>query len=173
MPDEFKLKLTGPGINLDQTISEDVAHRVVLTAFGSYAAAPPPPPGSPSATPSVNPVTHADESLAEFVNDSGAKRGPDKITAIAHYLKKIRGQQTFTRPNIEQGFVDAGDSVPGNLPRDMKWAVKAGWIAAKPGQSGTYYVTGSGSQTVQAKFPKEALKKSRLARKNRKTKRPS
>jgi hypothetical protein len=63
--------------------------------------------------------------------------------------------------------VDAGDSVPGNLPRDLKWAVRVGWIAPRPGQAGTYYVTGTGSQTVQNKFPKEAVEKSTLGRNTR------
>ena len=171
MPGEFTLKLSGPGIDLDQTISEEIAQRIVLTTFGSLL--PPAPPrnrggGTPGESPDADVDDNDADSIAEFVTNSTAKRGPDKITAIAHYLKKHGGQQTFTRPNIEQGFVDAGDSVPGNLPRDMKWAVKAGWIAHKPGQRGTFYVTGTGSKAVQGKFPKDMVKKSAIGRSARK-----
>ena len=177
MTQPYKLKLTGPGVSLDQEVPADIAQQIIVAVFGSAPAVPTTGGASSTGAPASRhgaTVKHETESLAEFLRESGAKRMPDKITAIAHYLKTRQNKRSFTRGDLEAAFEEAAESLPRNLLRDIKWVVGVGWIAPKKDETGAYYVTGSGSSAVTNKFPQEVVKKARLpTRKRKRSKKPT
>lgn len=168
MPQRYKVRLTGPGINIERQVAEAIAQQVVLLTMGAEPSAT----GSETAKLPVGGGTavrgvRRDVSVAEFLADSQASRGPDKVTAIGVFLRNHGGKATFSIPDLKKGFEDAAESVPGNLPRDINWAKKVGWIAPKAGQRGVYYVTATGMQAVTRKFPPDLLKNTKFGRRRK------
>lgn len=178
-PAAFQLTLKGPGITVERELDQGSALQVLAIAMGAslggaavaQSAAPTasaagpastPPPASAVAasvagahTPGSNPV-----SVREYLSSVEPKRNVDKILAIASYLKVHRGQETFTPDAVKREFRHAGEPVPGNYPRDFRWAVSAGWIASSPEEPGEYYVTNTGHDAVAKKFDQETKKTS-------------
>ena len=162
----YSVKLTGPGVTIDREVSKELAEQVVLLVMtgqvSTAAAAPPTPPvGYGSPTPSPSPGVPGDLSVREFLDQTDAKRVPDKITAMAVFLRDVRKQSHFQRADMVEQFQAAHERVPKNLSRDIAWAAKAGWIAPKVGTNDTYYVTKSGGDAVAARFSKEVVQKTR------------
>lgn len=101
--------------------------------------------------------------LAEFLNQVQAKRTPDKLTAIAYFLRQQRQQLEITKADILAAFEQAMEPVPKNLNRDLRWAEKLGWIAEKPNQAGSFYLTQKGQTIVEDHFPRTVTKKTTIA----------
>lgn len=176
----YKIKIEGAGLSLDREVSKEIGEQVVvllLTGAASvapavHAAVTPAPaviPASnseiPAAAPSPalaphQPLASADLSIREFLDFCDAKRVPDKITAIGKYLKRHNNQQDFDKKDMIANFENAAEPIPGNIARDIKWTLKAGWIALKNGSKDRYYVTNSGKTAVDQKFSKEVVKRS-------------
>jgi len=162
MPEGYKITIKGPSVNVDQEVSEEEAKRFLVALFSGKA------PGAPAHR-HDNSLQHVTDepdgdSLATYIRSSNAKSGPEKITAIASFLKKHRTMTTFDRQVLERSFSEAAESVPKNIPRDLKMAVKSGWIAVKPGEVGTYYVTGGGQQAILARFDDNPRRRAAKAR---------
>jgi hypothetical protein len=169
MPEDvFKIKIDGPGLTLDRDVPKELANRVlVLLLTGVEPAGAMPAPragaaagGSPAAEAAAAHGSVA-PSLREFLVTCTPKRGPDKITAIADYLRQHRQRPFFKTADISQGFEDAAERVPGNLARDMKWTQRAGWIAIRGGSKGEFYVTNTGKEAVTKAFSKEVVAKTK------------
>lgn len=120
-------------------------------------------------------ITHRSkrESVAEYVNRSAPIRNPDKILALAGYLRQIQSKESFSPNEIKSLFRDAGEILPANFTRDFRWAQNAGWIAPDQHKKGTFFVTNTGTKVLKDGFPEDALKKSRLKRRKAKKKRKS
>jgi len=178
--DVVKVTLDGAGLKLEREVPKEIGEQIAVLIFsggamggsagatGSSATALKGASGAGAAGP-ANLGSAAALSVREFLNGSDAKRSPDKIAAIGVYLKDHNHKDLFTKDDVQKGFEDAGEPVPGNLPRDVKWAVKAGWIAPKSGAAGQYYVTNTGRDAVAKKFPKDLLKKTRIEGGSKKT----
>lgn len=157
MSEQYHVKVTGPGINFERDVPEQLAQRVLVAALTGDIKELGQPQSKPSASAPSGVSTkegqeeHAD-SIANYLNVVAAKTIPQKIAAIANFMKKNEGKATFKQNDLEEAFENAAESVPGNLSRDVKDTVRSGWIAAKRGERGTYYVTGPGSDAVKAKF---------------------
>ncbi|MCU7807787.1 MAG: hypothetical protein KZQ73_07955, partial [Candidatus Thiodiazotropha sp. (ex Semelilucina semeliformis)] len=127
----------------------------------------PPPTHTPAQTqhaptaPLQHAGVHPETSIREFLDSCEAKRVPDKITAIGEYLKLHNNQLDFDKSDLISQFESAAEPVPANISRDLKWTLKAGWIALKSGSKDRYYVTNSGKTAVEQKFSKEIVKKTR------------
>jgi fibronectin type 3 domain-containing protein len=104
---------------------------------------------------------HPETSIREFLDSCEAKRVPDKITAIGKYLKIHNNQMDFDKNDLISNFESAAEPVPKNIARDLKWTLKACWIALKSGSKDRYYVTNSGKTAVEQKFSKAVVKKTR------------
>lgn len=169
MTQPYKIKLTGPGLNVDRAISESLAQQIVVMSMGGAPIPGVTSHGGAAAPASPRGVTH-DVSIAEYLNASQAKRSPDKIAAIAVYLRDHAGKSTFAISDLKKGFEDAAEGIPGNLPRDINWTKRLGWIAPKAGQRGAYYVTGTGAQAVASKFSADVVKKTGISRGKRRAK---
>ncbi len=174
MTQQYKVTIQGPGLSMEMTevpkaICDQITVLILTGSAGSRSAASASTAADGIRVPVeqlVAPVTHRganpELSLREFLDRLEPKRGPDKITAIGVYLNDHRDQDTFSGSELEQAFQSASEPVPANMPRDIKWTVKTGWIAPSLGVKGRYYVTKTGRSVAEKKFPKEAVKKSRI-----------
>ena len=100
-------------------------------------------------------------SLREYLDESGAYRVPDKIAAFGVYLNDYAKKADFGRADLVQCFEAAAEPVPMNLARDLKWALRSGWIALRAGRRDLYYVTHTGRNAVGEKFSAEVVRKTR------------
>jgi hypothetical protein len=100
--------------------------------------------------------------VREFLLQQEAKRIPEQIATMALYLKNHRTTPIFTSKDLVKAFEDAQEPVPKNLPRDIRWTVRIGWIAPKVGLKNTYYLTSSGEAAVGAKFPPDVRRKTKV-----------
>lgn len=175
----YKVTLQGAGLTLEREVTKHVGDQIavlILTGADPGAEAPA---GIGSGALNTKGgagrghAAAAKASIREFLNFSEPKRSPDRITAIGVYLQDHEAKDTFSRADIEKGFEAAAESVPANLPRDISWAVRAGWIAPKSGSDGSFYVTNSGREAVTKRFPNELLKRTRIEPQNRKVARKS
>jgi hypothetical protein len=95
------------------------------------------------------------------LDETQARRNPDKITAIGEYLSEHEGQGEFTRDDIKSRFKLAGEAAPANFGRDFAWAVSNGWIAEDHKNPGSFYVTKKGRDSIDARFAAEVTKGTR------------
>ena len=161
----YRVMLEGAGLKLEREVDKAVGEQIaVLILTGGTAGGGGVPGAGAKGKPSSSGHSSAAGglSLREFLNEHLPKRSPDKIAAIGVYLHDHDSKGTFSREDLEKAFESAGEPIPGNLSRDVKWTVKAGWIAPKSDSKGTYYVTNSGRDAVAKNFPKELLKKTRI-----------
>ncbi len=113
-------------------------------------------------SPNINSRTSA----AEFMNQCGPKRNPDKILTLAVYLESHDSKTRFTPGEINRLFSDAGEVTPANFARDFKWTISSGWIARDTVQKNAYYVTNTGRKVLDEGFPAELVKKSSRGKSN-------
>jgi hypothetical protein len=160
----YRVKIDAEGISIEREVPAQVGRQVVLLVLtgeaGGLALARTP--KSASTSEAVPPVGEEATSLREYLDECEASRAPDKITAIGLFLKNHRARVNFERGELDVLFAEAGETVPKNLPRDFRWAVRLGWIAPTPGDAGRYYVTAKGTDVVNKKFPREVVKKTSL-----------
>ena len=162
--DMYRVKLEGEGLVLEREVTKDIGQRIAVLVLTGVADSPH---ISPRKLPPTDQVAQletqsANLSLREFILTHEPKRSPDKIAVIGVYLKDHAHTESFGREDLEEAFQTAGEAVPGNLSRDVKWAVRTGWIAPKPGTKNRYYVTNSGREAVIQRFPKQLLVKTRI-----------
>ena len=158
----YKISIEGPGLKMDREVAEEVGQQVVMLVMSGGAIPAVTPPSrdeAKSARPVATTPGDALLSMREYLDAVEPKRNPDKVVAIGLFLKTHRNRTTFTSADLESGFEEAAEPVPGNLPRDVKWAVKNAWIAPSTGEKGSYYVTAEGQKAVEAKFPRDLIKK--------------
>ena len=155
MTDKYKVSIKGPGINVDRGVSEAQASQLLIALLTGRA------PATTSAAHGLREsklssdasVQSIDsDSIAEYLGATSAKISPEKIAAIGSFLKHRRNKTSFNRDDLEASFLEAAESIPKNLPRDIKNAVRSRWIAPKPGEKGVYYVTGTGFKAVNSGF---------------------
>lgn len=152
--DTFEIKISGPGINVERTVSQETALSVVGALMGGHQFRK----GVPlSATKTKEPLNQGDrpaQTLREFLNESGAKTNKEKIAAIGQYTSAANERGTFTTEDIRSGFRTAHEPPPKNLSRDINSACAAGWIHQSE-ESGDFFVTNSGLQSLDAHFGRE------------------
>lgn len=159
----YHVKLTGQGMRIDREVSAEVAHRIVAFVMGVEgselgAAAPLFPKPGETGTQSGGTGEKPPVSVREYFSQHEAKKIPQQIATIGMYLKAHSGKVAFTKKDLVQGFEDAQEPGPKNLPRDISLTVSKGWIAPKVGQKNTYYVTGTGEDSVRNKFKSDSGK---------------
>jgi hypothetical protein len=170
----YKISIEGAGLSLNRAVSKEIGEQVVVLLLTA---------GAPKAHQGVidpavsahapaqtkhspaSKVQHRSEyretSIREFLDSCEAKRAPDKITAIGEYLNTQHNQLTFDKNDLVSQFESAAEPVPANISRDLKWTLKAGWIALKKDTKDCYYVTNSGKTAVKQRFSNEIIKKTR------------
>lgn len=101
------------------------------------------------------------ESLAEFYRRAEPRKIPEKLATIGAYFQKVIEKDSFTLDDLRGQFRAVNEPVPGNLPRDLKVAQGAGWIAEEHDQRGEYFVTRTGLDAVEAGFSRDTGRKPR------------
>lgn len=170
--DDFTVTVKGPGVNIEQKVSRDVANKAVLLVLGTTQ--PARPAGDMTAKVETPLPEQGDEpppSIGEFFTAHNAKRNIEKITAIGQFLKQYAGKSTFGRSDLVSQFELASEPSPKNLGRDIEWAVKVGWIAPQSDDPDKYYVTRSGREAVQRSFPEDLRGKTKITQGSRRKKR--
>lgn len=166
---QVELSLNGGGLSFTRKVPEGTALKILALAMGA-AIEPTVPrraPVNPTPNPEADPgddgvptiLTPMDESVGEYIARHEAKRNVEKIAAIAQYLKDA-GQIRFTSDEVKAQFPHAGEKVPGNFPRDFRWAIQSKWIAVDPNTPKQHYITGTGTSAVNSKFSKDVKKAS-------------
>ena len=152
----YKLSLKGKGITVEQDVPADVARDIIAVVMGGGAGTRGPRPTAPSAG---APRTAAGVSVREFIDESGAQRNPQIVTAIGLYLMDHEGQERFTRSEVKNKFSQAGEPTPSNIGRDVALAVSSSWIAENPRNQ--FYVTDTGRRAIEAKFEGQKIRRPR------------
>jgi hypothetical protein len=159
----YRVKLEGDGLVLEREVTKEVGQRIaVLVLTGAADDAQMSARRTLMDQGSRLEGQAANLSLREFILKHEPKRSPDKIAAIGVYLSDHSKKDSFGREDLEEAFQAAGEAMPGNLARDVKWAVRTGWIAPKPGTKNRFYVTNSGREAVTQRFPKQLLVRTRI-----------
>ncbi|MGQ0661963.1 hypothetical protein [Sphingosinicella sp.] len=162
----YELKIDGSGLSLSRTIDESALRGILHVILGGG-----PLQGAPDTTKLIGPESTASAaqlgsknrlSLREHLTATAAKRNPDKILAIADYLERVEGLHGFSKDDIKARFRAAGESPPGNFPRDFSWTVSNGWIAEDAQSKGQFYVTRTGQSAIEAGFSDDVTKTSKL-----------
>lgn len=152
----YKLTLTGDGIKIDKEIPEFLASRIVNFVMGGY-----PTETSFTAT-RKSPIFDGRLSLREFMDETGARRNPEKIVAIGAYLMQKLDQESFTQKEVKLQFKNAAEPIPGNYTRDFDWAVSNAWLAPMVGSHRDYYVTKKGQEAIANKFSADIRRNTKL-----------
>lgn len=153
--EEFELKLSGDGINIDKKIDRQTAAEVMAAVLGVR----PESIGS-GQTRNTRSQKESEEqmSLREFLDEVKAVRKPDQIVAIGHYICHQEEQSNFSRDDVKTRFSTAKEPMPANFARDFGLAMKTGMVAEAHKQAGRFYVTKTGIQAVKRHFSKEPKK---------------
>ncbi|MCI4330267.1 MAG: hypothetical protein L3K19_00250 [Thermoplasmata archaeon] len=140
---EFEVIIRGPGVSVERKVGRLTAQRAVVVILGDGTTELPP--MSPSPT-QLGPETIEGDSpsLREYWTRLRLDSNPAKIAAIGAHSRAYHRKPTFSRDDLRAAFVSAGEPMPRNLPRDIKKAVRAGYIAPSPGNDAGYYVTATG-----------------------------
>ncbi len=96
----------------------------------------------------------------EAILDSGAKTNAQKIVILGQYIADRDGSDEFSPSELKTLFVKAGEPAPRNLARDMRDAVRAGYVTESLDTTGAYVVTNTGRKAIADGF-KGASKSSR------------
>ena len=142
----FTVKVSGPGVAIQKEVSADVASRITALVIADPEAVPDVP------TRGIASAPHTPISPREFLLKHRASDNVEKIATIAEYLKTHRSKDYFDRQALVEAFQEAKEPVPKNLPRDLSKTIERGWIAQKPGDRSSYYLTGKGIDAVNAGF---------------------
>ena len=113
--------------------------------------------GAQATVPLPSVIGNVGEAPREYLDRSGAKTNPAKITALGLYLR-AQGTESFAARSVRDLFVAAGEPAPRNLPRDVKEAIRLGWLAPRPDQLDSYYVTNRGESAASSGFTERATK---------------
>jgi hypothetical protein len=156
--ERYSLKLEGWGISISRDVGQEVARAILDIVLGGTVRTAP---GkiAPERNDARENRDRPSLSLHEFLEESGAKRNPDKIAVIGQYIIEHEGKPEFTRDELKVRFREAGEAVPANFPRDFNWALRNGWIAEDPGARGSYYIPKKGLEAIEGKFSSEIKKK--------------
>ncbi|MDP2816518.1 MAG: hypothetical protein Q8O19_07550 [Rectinemataceae bacterium] len=144
----FRVKLEGPGVAVDKEISQEVAVAIMQVALGGGL---PPSGGGDAARDARGAQKNGPRlSLREFLESASARSIPEMMTCFAAYLRDHGGQEEFSREDIKACFKQAGETLPGNFPRDFQKAIHNGWVAEERAGSGRYYLTRKGDEAIKA-----------------------
>ncbi len=107
------------------------------------------------------PQARALSSPREAILGANAKTNSQKILVLGAYLTQRDGSDEFATSELKTLFVKAGEPAPRNLTRDIRDAIKVGYIMESMTSSDMYAVTNTGLQTLEEGFSSTLQKKTR------------
>lgn len=159
-PPLAEVTVQGPGISITRPVDEATMAGIIALLFGAAPVSPPRGGGGSHGGASTQPRGGAQSStqwdddltLGEFIRETQAATFPQKICAAGYYLINMQGAESFDRERIRAALVNAHEDLPGNFSRDWIRAASSNLIAAKPGDSGQFYVPKTGRTAVESHF---------------------
>lgn len=94
----------------------------------------------------TKPLVTKSMSLPEFLSRIKLKSNPQRITAIAYYIRFIENINEFTLEDLLNRWKAAALKMPGNPRRDLRIAIRRGWIS--PTENKKYYITNKGIEFI-------------------------
>lgn len=147
---EIKLEIKGSGIGYSAIISPELAGTLINVCLRDQNKK------SGEEASNLQNVAVSQESVAEYVSSKGPKRNPDKILAIAGFLKKS-GIGLFSPEDIKPYFPKIVEPVPTNFGRDFRWAIANRWITEHDKELNKFYITNTGIKVLGSNFSKEIM----------------
>lgn len=182
MPEaSYELTLEGEGVTVRRSIDPAMAATILQMVVGGGGMLSPmtqrasgttrPPAATAQSIPGTVPQQRdffEDLSPGEYLDEVEAKRNPDKIVALASWLKIYQERETFTTDEIKDLFDRSGEVMPKNFSRDFKWAQQVRWIT-ETRERDVYRLTKRGQEAINERFSPEIIKASRqpAGRRNR------
>jgi len=159
---EIKIKIEGEGITFEDKIERSLVPQIIGLCVAQHE--------KNSKAVFEDPFNFFDgtktsskkrESVAEYLQRRNPKRNPDKILALAGYIKDVQKKDHFFSEEIKSLFRQARESLPANFTRDFNWVIASGWIDEDPDKENAYFITTTGIKTLEGGFPEELVEKSR------------
>ena len=108
----YRVTIEGPGVRIEREVADDVGRQLVMAVMASSESADtiatagtqPTVPTSMAAPPIPMEGAEPDLSLREFMDTVLPKRNPDKLTAIAVFLKRPPCDANFQARRLGEGF---------------------------------------------------------------------
>jgi hypothetical protein len=88
----------------------------------------------------------------EAIIESGAKTNVQKIVVLGSYIIDRDDTEEFGSNELKALFLKAGEPAPRNLARDMRDAVRSGYITSSLDKSDAYIVTNTGKKAISDSF---------------------
>ncbi len=88
----------------------------------------------------------------EAIIESGAKTNVQKIVVLGSYIIDRDDTDEFGSSELRALFLKAGEPAPRNLARDMRDAVRSGYITSSLDKSDAYIVTNTGEKAISDGF---------------------
>jgi hypothetical protein len=150
---EYHISLHGEGLTLERQIDRVAALEIIKIAMGgSDLDEPIPQERRGGSSGGGSDRQGRGPSVKEYLLQKGAKTNPEKILVIAHYLEYEVKVEHFDREQVKAQFKPAGETLPGNYPRDFQQVITNGWIASDHKDPNAFFVTNTGAEVVQAGF---------------------
>ncbi|QQS69899.1 hypothetical protein IPP75_02055 [Candidatus Saccharibacteria bacterium] len=88
----------------------------------------------------------------EAIIHARARTNAQKILVLGAYIVERDGAEEFASTELKNLFIKAGESAPRNLSRDLKYAIKSGYITESMSGSDMYIVTNTGYNVLENGF---------------------
>lgn len=157
--EKVNITLDGAGMSFKSEISPLIAANILKLCISAE--------HSPSSTiPSPEFTVDSEKtSLGEYVHKYEPTTYPEKIVAIAGYLKEHKGKESFSPEDIRPLFRTIGDVPPANFGRDFRNALTNLWIASEDNDPNFFYLTAMGLKALKGNFSGETKKTRKRNRK--------
>ncbi|MBX4189517.1 hypothetical protein KW785_02920 [Candidatus Parcubacteria bacterium] len=88
----------------------------------------------------------------EALNEAQAKTNPQKIAVIGKYLMDRDGVESFSAAEVRETLKKSGEPLPANFGRDLKDAIKYGYIYQSGQSDDAYSITDAASEKIRSGF---------------------
>lgn len=160
---KHKITVAGNIINFtDKEVSFEVALEIAKLANQSGSEASDVSKNS-SITSAVDHVGHNLPNIApsEFIKKYKARANTEKILVFARYVQDVLKKEVISTEDIKIQFEKSREPLPGNFGRDFGRVINYGWLGESSLKKGNYYVTSSGSKTMDEGFSKKSQRTAR------------
>ncbi|MBI3414603.1 MAG: hypothetical protein HY043_04665 [Verrucomicrobia bacterium] len=154
----IKISINAPGMAIQAHVKDEALTELIkLTQeyreeIGPFSESPVSAARSSAGNPSE---TTSEDAVKSFIKSHGAaelltlvkwESFPDKILLLGAWHEARGGSLPWKSADMDELFSQAKDKGPANFPRDIKQAIKSGWIHAATAR--TYTVTGTGWKRI-------------------------
>lgn len=141
----YKVSIKGPGVSIDQDITPNQAGKIIpiiltpsLVVSGNLELLEP-----------TEPDNTSHLSIREYLNEKKPQTKPEKILVISKYLIEYAGYKVVSPEEIRIQFEKAYEPIPKNFSRDLRVALRSGWLTESSEEPGKFFVTNLGNQRLE------------------------